>query len=792
MTLPSRSVCLYVDGAQNPFQLERGIGRYVSEHACAIDALAPSLLHSVSLNPGRSLTGNLSPFLGKEILSLSSGYRMTEGPSGRVPLVYHIMSPFEANSPIDVMWPRWARDSRIATVVTLYDLIPLVFPDQYLGELALRAFYGGRLDLVRHADGVLAISEHTASDAVERLQVSPERVHVIRAGTSEHFAGMFPSDAAAWDHLSRHLKSVRPGFLLYVGGADFRKNMEGLIAGFGRLPAGLRAQHQLVIANILMGGQAESLRTQAELAGLGPEELVLPGHVSDFDLGALYRACALFVFPSFYEGFGLPMLEAMSCGAPVAASVTTTGPEVLGDLEGTFEPHDPESIAACLGGILGSPEVLDRLRARSRRRVGEFTWRRVAERSVEAYERVVAGTARRRSRRARIALVTPWPPERSWVADYNVRLAGELGRRVDVDVVVGGAADLYAEPSGRGVRLMEVREFEELGHVAQHDRVLYCMGNSRLHGHVYALLRRRPGVVVVHDVRLTGFYRWYAGVERPEDPEGALDERIDAMYRDRLPVEALQGLGSAVDRQAALGVYMTRELQSYAEQCLVHSRFAREVLELDRGLLDRQVQVSVLPFGLLDGLGVSRQAARSRPLIVSLGSTAEVGGVATVIDAFALLATEMPAARLVIAGYPGDPAASERWHGDGVEHASQANIELAGEISAERYVDLLQTADLAVELQLMSGGEASMVVADCLAGGAPTIVTDLGWAGELPPEVAEKVPPGVAPGQLKDRMVGLLADNGKRAAISRSALEHARAASFSKVADAYLNAIELN
>ena len=488
----------------------------------------------------------------------------------------------------------------------------------------------------------------------------------------------------------------------------------------------------------------------------------------------------------------MPMLEAMSCGAAVAASATTTGPEVLGDLEGTFDPYDPDSIASCLAGILGSAEVLERLRARSRRRVGEFTWKRVAERSIEGYERAVAGTARRRSRRPRIALVTPWPPERSRVGEYNWRLAAELGRRVDVDVVVGGAVDLYAVPPGRGVRLVDVREFEQFGDLRQHDRVLYCMGNSGLHGHVYELLRRRPGVVVLHDVRLTGFYRWYAGVERPEDPEQALADRIRAMYGDRLPAEAMPGLGSAPDRQAALGVYMTQELQSFAERCWVHSRFAREVLQLDRGPSDREVPVSVLPFGLPDGVQAPRPAAGRSPLIISLGYGEEAIGIATLIDAFALLAVEVPAARLVIAGRAVDTDEPDRWHGYAGEHAPQAAIELAGELSAERYAELLQSADLAVQLQPVAGGEAPATVADCLARGLPTIVTDLGWASELPSDAAEKVPPGVGPGRLKDRIVTLLADNGKRAAITRAALEHARACSFSTVADAYLHTLGLD
>jgi glycosyltransferase involved in cell wall biosynthesis len=483
------------------------------------------------------------------------------------------------------------------------------------------------------------------------------------------------------------------------------------------------------------------------------------------------------------------MLEAMSCGAPVAASATTTGPEVLGDLEGTFEPHDPDSIAACVAGILGSPEALERLRARSQRRVAEYTWERVAERSIEAYERAVARVSRRRFRRPRIALVTPWPPERSWIGEYNVWLAAELGRRVDVDVVVAGSVDRYLAPVWRGVRLVGVREFQR--DLRQPDRVLYCMGGSELHGHVYELFRRGPGVVVLHDVRLAGFYRWYAGVERPEDPGGVLAEWIDAMYGDRLPVEAIGGLESAFDRHAALGMYMTRELQSRAERCFVHSEFAREVLELDRGPLDRQVPVSVLPVGLSGPAPDPRGVAGSSPLIVSLGSVQEASGIGTVIDAFALVSAEVPDARLVIAGGAVDGAESDRWRDYAGEQARGARIDLAGQVSAGRYVELLRAADLAVQLEPGSGGELLGVVADCLANGLPTIVTDLGWAGELPGEVVEKVAPGVAPGELRDQILSMLADEGKRAAISRAALEYARGNTFSAAADAYLNALGL-
>lgn len=782
MTLPSRSVCLYVDGAQNPGQLERGIGRYVSEHARALEALAPSLLHSVLVNPALSLTGNLSSLFGKELLSFSPGTPTAEGRRSTAPRIYHIMSPFEATTAIDVMWPPWARDSRIATVVTLYDLIPLVFPDQYLHTPGMRSYYYSRLELIRHVDGILAISEHTANDAVEHLQIPPDRVHVVNAGTNEHFSAMYPSPVAAWRHLSHELRTVRPGFLLYVGGADFRKNLEGMIAGFTRLAPELRARHQLVIANVLNPGQAEQLRADAERAGVEADQLVLTGHVSDADLGALYHACTLFVFPSFYEGFGLPILEAMSCGAPVAASTATSVPEVLGDLDATFDPHDPDSIASCLTEVLTDDELLERLRARSGRRAAEFTWKRVAEESIHAYERVVARTARRRFRRPRVAFVTPWPPEQTRIADYNRRLAAELGKHVDLDVIVAHPVDAYPRPQERGVTLIDNWDLEGIRALRQPDRILYCMANSSLHHHVYELLQRRPGAVVLHDVSLTAFYRWYAGAQCPEAPEDAFGERIRAMYGSRVPPHIAQNEAVAAGGQA-FGVYMTRELQSYAEQCLVHSSFASEVLKLDRAATDAPVPVSVVPFGIPPVTEARRRGRGRERLIVSFGDVTSVRGMATLIEAFELLCAEMPTARLVITGYVEPEARTQ---------AAQLPIEFLGDVAAERYVELLKTADLAVQLRLLSDEQAPMLVADCLAHGLPTVVSDLGWAGELPADVTEKVPSSVSPGGLEDSMLTLLSDRHRLAALSEGAIEYARRNSFARVADAYLDALGLN
>ena len=198
--------------------------------------------------------------------------------------------------------------------------------------------------------------------------------------------------------LRRQRPRIRPGFLLYVGGDDARKNMEGTIRAYARVPARLRREHQLVIACRIGSLRRFELRTFAASLGIESDEIELTGFVSEEELAALYRSCGLFIFPSLYEGAGLPILEAMSCDAPVAASNSSSIPELLGDLKATFDPADPADIARCLTEVLDDPGALDRLRERSRRRLGVYTWERVVRKSLTGYERAMTIPLSPRSR----------------------------------------------------------------------------------------------------------------------------------------------------------------------------------------------------------------------------------------------------------------------------------------------------------------------------------------------------------------------------------------------------------
>jgi Glycosyltransferase len=386
MALDPGSVWLDARGTQSIGHAERGIARYVAEHSSALLEAAPELIGWVGLSDKVPLPESSAALLDSGKVTWQSA---DHGPPGRVPGIYHVMSPFEADFEFDDVWPPWSRESS-RLVVTLYDLIPLIMRDQYNADWGYWATaWIARLGLMRSAHQVLTISQQTADDAMEHLRVPEERITVIDSGVSDYFAKLVPSRAEADSILREALPKVRPGFLLYVGGTDFRKNLEGAIRAYAELPPHLRDAHQLVIACNLAFLRRFNLRAFARKLGVEPRNFLLTGFVADRELAALYRSCELFIFPSLYEGAGLPILEAMTCGAPVAASGVSAMPELLGDRRATFDPRDPADMARCIREVLEDAALLDSLRERSRRRVALYTWERVARLTLEGYERAM-------------------------------------------------------------------------------------------------------------------------------------------------------------------------------------------------------------------------------------------------------------------------------------------------------------------------------------------------------------------------------------------------------------------
>jgi glycosyltransferase involved in cell wall biosynthesis len=265
--------------------------------------------------------------------------------------------------------------SPIPTVITLHDILGFDHPEWFTRALALQ----WRLVLapaLRRAACVLVPSTHTQERLVARLGLDEERIRRVPLGVDPRFTPGEPPDGL----LERLGLDGR--FVLTVGTLQPRKNVETAVHAFERLVAA-GAEQRLAI----VGGRGWRDEALAELIRSSPaaNRIVMTGRVSDDDLVGLYRAADCFVFPSRYEGFGFPPLEAMGCDTPVISSDRTSLPEVVGDAGVLVDPDDVGAIERAMTELLSSPDRRAELVERGRRRVGEFSWRRCAELTADAY-----------------------------------------------------------------------------------------------------------------------------------------------------------------------------------------------------------------------------------------------------------------------------------------------------------------------------------------------------------------------------------------------------------------------
>lgn len=287
------------------------------------------------------------------------------------------------------------RSDAVPVAVTHHDLIPLVYPDDYITSPQARVWYDHRLDSLKRAALVLTNSEFTRTEAIDMLGLRPDRVVCISCAVSGHFAPVHEDPHALQDKLER-CGITRP-FVMYTGGADPRKNVEGLIRAFAMLPETVRRVRQLVLVGKEPADCRDNLLAVARTAGLASDSLVFSGFVADDVLVSLYNACDLFVFPSFREGFGLPMLEAMACGAPAVASDASSLPEVVGWADALFDSHSDDAMAAAMHKALTDVAFRQQLVDRGVQRAKQFTWGRSAARALDAMRAVGAALAGERA-----------------------------------------------------------------------------------------------------------------------------------------------------------------------------------------------------------------------------------------------------------------------------------------------------------------------------------------------------------------------------------------------------------
>lgn len=650
-------------------------------------------------------------------------------------------------------------DRATPTSVSLYDLIPLLNPAQYLTpNPRYAAYYERKIAALRQAKLLLAISDYSRKEGLLALQCSSDRIVNVSTAIGEEFQPKEVAPAESAKLLSRI--GITRAVVLYTGGTDERKNLPRLIEAWSALPASLRQSHQLLFAGRMPESSVVEFRRIARNHGLQKDELLFSGYVSDEELVQLYNLCKLFVFPSWHEGFGLPALEAMACGAPVIGANTTSLPEVIGLDEALFDPVDVAAMVKKMAEALQDESFRSRLIKHGVEQARTFSWDTTAHRALVAWGALLSSQlslqlhAPLAGGKPKLAFVSPLPPERTGIADYSAELLPALAAHYDIELVV--AQNRVDMPWGDG--RFPVRDVAWLRANAKIiDRVLYQMGNSPFHQYMLSLLEEIPGTVVLHDFYMSGLMAWL------EQHGNTAHAWTSALYE-------AHGYGAVRERyrdveEAKRKYPVNWHILQHAQGIIVHSEYSRILARQWYGE-DVAKKWKVIPLLRSPACVVDKQLARKQ-----LG----IDENSFVVCSFGFVDATKLNHRLLQAWLKSALATENRCHlifvgeNHGGEYGARLlatiresnfgdRIRITGFASSELFKQYLAAADLAVQLRTHSRGETSGTVLDSMNHGLPLIVNANGSMSELDAEAVWMLPDDFADAALIEALEALWRD----------------------------------
>ncbi len=657
----------------------------------------------------------------------------------------------------------------------VYDFIPYRFSANFLDpDPFFKESYLKRLQSYKSFDLLLAISESTRQDAIEILNLDPNKIVNISGAASS----VFQKKTYSKDQISSFFKKVKikKSYIFYPGNGEPHKNLEKLLRAFCKLPPEIRAEHQIVFTHV---GDEAVFRSRLPSLGLSDDEVIITGHVTDDDLVMLYNLCHLFVFPSLYEGFGLPILEAMACGAPVIASNSTSIPEVIGRSDAMFDASSERSIIDALYHALTDENFRQDLSAFGLERVKLFSWQKTSQKAWEAIGDALKSKNQKKghyrnhqNHKPRVAYVSPIPPQKSGIAHFSADLLPSLEKYLDLD--------LYIEPGLKpsNAQLRTGYQFfpwnELIARKDNYDTVIYQMGNSEFHAHMFQLIKDFPGVVNLHDFFLSHLVRHLISLSHPDFINHDLRSYIDRDHGLRGIIDLVQKGPEEVVWQWPLNWQVLK----YAQTIIVHSAYQKELLEYYYGNgWAPKLHIIRQPYPITKenvqenkaSSKVSLGIDKDQFLLCSFGLVQSQKLGHNILQAFATAFANIPQALLIFIG--------DIDKGDyGNELLKLINdlglnnrVKITGFVDDTTYNQYLHSADVAIQLRTKSRGETSRAVFDSMAHGIPTIVNLHGSLTDYNPNVVVQLPEYPDAESLATAMFKLWADSDLRQKIGSQA-----------------------
>lgn len=635
-------------------------------------------------------------------------------------------------------------------LVTHYDLIPYIYPHEYLIDPLTRSIYMIAFETLRKADFLIAISNAVKKEAIHYLDFDADRIRVAYPIPDPIFCPLSPAETIDQLALLRHrLPQLIPNsFILAVPGFHHSKNLDGLLKAYSLLSRQMRSAFPLVLTFDTSKEIQAELLARTRSYGID-EHVVITGYVSDMELVALYNAATVYLHPSRYEGFGLPVVEAMCCGTAVVTTTAASLAEVSGSAALLVDPEDPSALAMAIESVLTNDEQRTRLEIAAQARSPVFNADQLGMETMAAYKEAAATIIPRGRPRKRIAFWTPLPPIKSGIADYSLELLEQLEEWFDIDVFID--AKYVATPRhDQTYEVFSYKDFERRALEFPFALNVYQLGNSTFHTYIYEQALRVPGLVVLHDLAMSNLFYHLAMTQ------GDVAQFLDELAYSDGPAALAeakhwlkQANRSADDYVRFFRRYpMLRRICESSAALIVHLPDAKEEIERRYGPVEVQVILEGVRDQLTHGPSETFHELRAKFgiaddtfVVGAFGIVAEIKQIDVVLHAFAKLVAQVPNCVFVIVGEETDSNYQLKLRQLIDELSIQTRVRFVGYATQDLFNAYLLVCDVIVNLRYPSMMQMSAILVRALAAGKPTIVTDLPEWRFLPDTFCRKVLP---------------------------------------------------
>ena len=660
------------------------------------------------------------------------------------------------------------QNKQYKVLTVLHDLIPLVLDKMYLSNENYKLFYIGCLKKFKNSDFFLSVSEASKSDAIKFAQIESDKIKTIYEASFANF------EASEHNEKTQEINkkfSIKKPFLLSTLANDYRKNFEGLIEAF--LTSKSVKSHQLVIVIKIEPSQNAYLKKTIKKYNAKNDSIVITGFVDDEELNTLYNSCSATIFPSHYEGFGLPVLESMQHGKAVICSNNSSLPEIINNEDALFDSHNIESIKEKIDKVLLDVNFRNRLEKLAIKQSKNFTWEKTAKKTLEFIEEINKNHPNKtkilpNTPKKKLAYVSPLPPEKTGIADYSAELLPALKKYYNIDVIIdqNHVSDKWIAKNHN----MRSVDFFRKKH-DDYDRILYHMGNSPFHIHMENLLKTIPGVVVLHDFYLSGInkYKEIVNGQTHYICQKVYENHGYKALKKAFNIHCIESktnlfpCSKHIFKQSIGVIFHSKYSQKFAISFYNYNKKTTPIPLTRRPVtlkFDKEKAKKILGF------------PKNALILSSFGFVDESKMHHIIYQAFKQSSIKNHSnAYLIFAGGYGNPY-SEKLKEQIKTDKLQEKVIFTNWLNKDEYENHLKATDIAIQLRKNSKGESSAALLDCLNYALPTIINANGAMSEIPNNIVKQLENDFEIDSFINTLEDLCAHKNQRLALGKQARKY--------------------